>query len=191
MSPAVLVRRGLLGGMVLLAPCGVSAQEMEVPVAVQIPLFLKVISFDRQLRARGEGEFVLAVAYQNGNRASADARDEVIRVLKAEHPAVRGLPVRVVTIDLDRESLADCLKADQASLLYMTPLRAIDVGALVAIASAADVTTATGVTQYVSLGVAIGVRLQRDRPKILINLQGARSQGADFTAELLKLAEVR
>jgi hypothetical protein len=40
------------------------------------------------------------------------------------------------------------------------------------------------------MGLAVGVRLQRDRPKIMINLQCARTQGADFTAELLKLAEV-
>jgi hypothetical protein len=190
MSPAVFVRRILLC-TTLLTPRAASTQEMDVPVAVQIPLFLKVISFDRQLRARGQTDFVVAVAYQSGNRASTAARDEVSRWLKAERPTVLGLPVRVVTIDLDHESLADCLKADQASLLYIAPLRAIDVGTLAAMAVTAGVTTVTGVPDYVGLGVAVGVRLQRDRPKILINLQGARLQGADFAAELLKLADVR
>lgn len=173
------------------APRVAFAQEMEIPVAVQVPLFLKVISFDRQLRARGQTEYVVAVAYQSGNRASTDARDEVIRALKVEHPTVLGLPVRLVTVDLDRESLSDCLKIHAASLLYIAPLRAVDVAALTATASAAGVTTVSGVPQYVSEGVAVGVRLQRDRPRILINLQGARLQGADFAAELLKLADVR
>jgi hypothetical protein len=190
MSLAGFVRGSLLVAMVA-APRAVLAQEMEVPVAVQVPLFLKVISFDRQLRARGPTDFVVAVAYQSGNRASTGARDDVARWVKTERPTVLGLPVRVVAIDIDHESLVDCLKADQASLLYIAPLRAVDVGTLAGAAVAAGITTVTGVPDYVALGVAVGVRLQRDRPRILINLQGARLQGADFAAELLKLADVR
>ena len=188
---SVLARAVLLCTLAF-APRALSAQEMEIPVAVQVPLFLKVISFDRQLRTRaGQSEYVIAVAYQSGNRASTDARDEVVRSIKTERPTVVGLPIRVVTVDLDHESLSDCLRVHGASLLYITPLRAIDVGALATTASAAGVTTVTGVPQYVAQGVAVGVRLQRDRPRILINLQGARLQGADFAAELLKLADVR
>jgi len=183
--------RTVLFSALLFAPRVASAQEMEIPVAVQVPLFLKVISFDRQLRARGQTEYVVAVAYQSGNRASVDARDEVLRSLKADRPTVLGLPVRIVAVDLDHESLAECLRMHGASLLYITPLRAVDVGALTATAGTAGVTTVTGVPQYVAQGVAVGVRLQRDRPRILINLQGARLQGADFAAELLKLADVR
>jgi hypothetical protein len=187
---SVFARTVLLCAL-LFAPRAASAQEMEIPVAVQVPLFLKVISFDRQLRARGQTEYVVAIAYQSGNRASTDARDEVIRSIKADRPTVLGLPVRIVAVDLDHQSLAECLRMHGASLIYITPLRAVDVGALTATADSADVTTVSGVPQYVAQGVAVGVRLQRDRPRILINLQGARLQGADFAAELLKLADVR
>ena len=79
------------------------------------------------------------------------------RWLKAERPTVLGLPVRVVPIDLDDESLADRLKADDVSLLYIAPIRAVDIGALTATAVAAGVTTVTGVPDYVALGVAVGV----------------------------------
>ena len=71
MSLEVFVRSILLLSPILLSYSARRlAQEMEIPVAVQVPLFLKVMSFDRQLRARGEGEYVVAVAYQSGNRAS-------------------------------------------------------------------------------------------------------------------------
>jgi hypothetical protein len=46
------------------------------------------------------------------------------------------------------------------------------------------------VSRYVPLGVAVGARLQAERPRLLLNLQAARRAGADFSAELLKLAEV-
>ena len=172
------------------APARVAAQEMEIPISVQIPLFFKVLSFDRQLHPRGHGEFVVGIAYQNGNRASVVARDEALRAIELAHEIVAGVPVRAVAIDLDRESLGDALRDRQISLLYVTPLRGVDVAAVAATAGTSGVTTASGVTRYIELGLAIGVRLQRDRPKILINLQGSRLQGADFAAELLKLAEV-
>ena len=113
--------RGRLGvfALVLAAfalPNRIAAQEMEVPTSVQIPLFLKVITFDRQLHSRGHGDFVIAVAYQSGNRTSTTVRDEVVRAFEAAHETVAGAPVRVVTIDLDKESAADALKGLPASI---------------------------------------------------------------------------
>ena len=130
-----------------------------------------------------------AIGCYVGGRLASSGTDVVLvgRPRLRDEIAEHGL----VTVDLDRESLSDCLKIHAASLLYIAPLRAVDVAALTATASAAGVTTVSGVPQYVSEGVAVGVRLQRDRPRILINLQGARLQGADFAAELLKLADVR
>lgn len=187
-------RRGLAIAASLIAaivvPARTVAQEMEVPVSVQIPLSLKVITFDRQLHSRNPTEFVVAVVYQSGNRASASARDDAVRAIESAHATVAGAPVRVVEIDLDQASLTAALKARQISLLYVAPLRAIDISELAATARAAGLTTVSGVPHYIALGLAVGVRLQRDRPRILVNLQGARLEGADFTAELLKLAEM-
>lgn len=167
-----------------------AAQEMPVPVATQIPLFLKVLAFDRHLPRRAGAEVVLGVVYQSGNRASVNATDEVIRALNAVHASVGGLPVRATGIDLDKESLAVALTQYRVSVMYVTPLRAIDIATVAAAARAAHVTTMTGVPDYVARGLAVSVRLQRDFPKLLVNLTASRLEGADFSAELLKLAVV-
>jgi hypothetical protein len=39
-------------------------------------------------------------------------------------------------------------------------------------------------------GIAIGLDLKAERPEIVVNLEGARAEGADFTAQLLKLARL-
>ncbi len=169
------------------APSRAGAQEMEVPVALQVPLFLKVMTFDRQLVVSG-GELVVAVAYQGGFRASAVAKDEVVRALGAFRAG--EWTVRVEAIDIDRLRLGAALERCGAAVLYVAPLRAVDIAALAAAAREARVTTVTGVPRYVSLGLAVGARLQGDRPKLLINVEAARLEGASFTAELLKLAQV-
>jgi hypothetical protein len=151
---------GLVASIVALSsvPSTVVAQEMEIPIAVQIPLFFKVISFDRQLHSRGKTEYVVAVAFQSGSRVSVLARDEAVHAVEAAHETIAGLPVRVLTIDLDHESLGDALKDRQAALLYVTPLRGVDVAALAATAAASGVTAVSGVPRYIALGLAVGVR---------------------------------
>jgi len=39
-------------------------------------------------------------------------------------------------------------------------------------------------------GVSVGVRLERDRPRIVINRDASHRQRIDFSSELLKLADV-
>jgi hypothetical protein len=165
------------------------AQEMEVPVAMQLPLFLKVMSFDRQLRARTPGGLVLAIAYQSGSRASSQAKEDALRSIVGIRD-VAGIPLRTVNIDLDREELGAALTSSGATLLYVAPVHGVDIGDLVRATRAAHVTTLTGVTRYVELGCAVGLRLRGDRPSIVVNLAAARLEGAEFTSELLRLAQV-
>jgi hypothetical protein len=172
------------------APAGMArAQEMDVAPAIQIPILVKVMTFDRQLRVRAPEGPVVGIVFQSGNRASTLAKDDVVRSLGTTRD-VDGERFRVVAIDLDRERLEEALRTSNVTVLYVTPLRATDVGALAAIARAAHVTTVTGVPRYVSLGLGIGVGQRGGRPRILINVEATRLEGAEFGAELLKLAEI-
>lgn len=187
---AILARTMLVGVLCAIgASTPARAQEMEVPVAVQLPLFLKVMSFDRQLRARGAGTLVIAIAYQGGYRPSADAKDQAMKAA-SNFREVDGMTFSVVAVDLDRDDLSAALTRSKATLLYVAPVRGIDVKELFAATRAARVTTLSGVVRYVELGLAVGVRLHRDRPRIVVNLAASRLEGAEFAAELLKLAEV-
>ena len=163
---------------------------MEVPAAIHVPLIVKVLSFDRQLRVRAGRALVVAVAYQGGNRASVTIKDDIVQLLDAERESIDGLTITAVAIDLDREELDAGLRARHPTVLYVTPLRGVDVTRIAAAARAARVTTVATVPRDVSRGLALGVGLLADRPRLLVNLTAARLEGADFSAELLKLAQV-
>jgi hypothetical protein len=167
-----------------------AAQDMDVPVATQVSVLVKVLGFDRQLPVRAPDEIVVGIAFQGGNRASRLAKDEAVQAFTAARDGINGVPLRVETVDLDTERLATALRRLQATALYVTPLRATDIGAIAAAARAERVTTMTGVARYVGRGLAIGVALHDARPRILINLEAARLEGAEFAAELLKLATI-
>ncbi len=161
-----------------------------MPARTHVPLFVKVLTFDRQLRASGGDTLVVAVAFQGGNAASIRARDEALRLFAAERDAVEGLTLHAVAVDLDLGTLAEALQEPGMRALYVPQLRGIDITWVAATARAANVTTLTPVASYVVRGLAVGVRLQRDRPRLLINATAARLEGADFSSELLRLAVV-
>jgi YfiR/HmsC-like len=163
---------------------------MDVPVAVHLPVLLKVLSFDRQLRTRAPHEVVVGVVYQSGSRASVVAKDEAMQAFKAASTLVQDLPMRAIVIDLDHGTLADALEGRKLTHLYLTPLRATDVHALALLSREAHVITMTGVARYLDDGIGLGVGLRGGRLRILVNLDACRIAGADLSAEVLKLAEL-
>ena len=168
------------------APHALAAQEMELPVSLQVPLFLKVVSFDRMRNQMPDAGLVVGIAYQSGFRVSVTTRDEVDRALRL----AADRRIRVVMIDLDRDVLSNVLQQQHVTFLYVSPLRAFSIADIATAASAVHATTVTGVPLYAEQGLAVSARLQGDRPKLVVNLPAAKRGGANFASELLKLAEV-
>lgn len=187
--------RGTIAGILVLTFCLgtaplLKAQDMEVPVTLQIPLFLKVMSFDRAFAARTGRSLVIAVVYQRGNRASMEARDDALRAIASTPRSADGVERHGIAVDLDSEPLTARLIRESADIVYITPLRSVDIRTIVTAAEAAGASTWTGVASHMAQGVSVGVRLVGDRPRIVINLDASRRQQIDFSSELLKLAEV-
>jgi hypothetical protein len=185
----------VLGALVLgsgTAATSAAAQDISVPVEVQVPLLLKILSFDRTLAARSEDSLVVGVVFQSRYRMSAGISDEVCRALAAagSNPtATRAL--RVVTIDLDEPgSLGAALLRDGVQVLYVTPLRAVAMSVVAAATREHQVISLTGVVQYVEEGLAVAVDANGERPQIVINLAASRAEGAAFAGQLLKLARL-
>ena len=163
---------------------------MEVPVALQIPLFVKVMSFDRSMTERAGRSHVIAIVFQSKNLASTRAKDDAVSAIHALPRGVGGVTYRSVIIDIDAETLAAGLRRERSDFLYVTPLRGIDLRVVATAAEADGVVTWSSVPSYVSQGMAVGLRRERDRPRIMINLKAARLQLCNFSAELLKLAHI-
>ena len=188
--PGLLLCATLLG--VLLAGAAPPLEEMAVPVRVQHPLFLKILSYDRDLERRVGAEIVFGIAYQNRHRPSAAAREAFTRAAEASPVgSVKGVPIRYVSVEVSTPAaLADAIERHGIDVLYVCPLRAFDVEAIALAARAAQVATFTGVPGYVSAGLAASIDVRGGRPEIVINLPAARAEGLQFNAKLLKLARI-
>lgn len=169
----------------------IEAQAMDLPVETQIPIFLKLLTFDRNLTTAAGSELRIAILYQGGNRESLATQRLADTELQKATRLFQGLTARIVAIDLEHEDdLARRLTDENVVAAYIGPLRAVDLKALLRTTRAAHVRTFSGVTRFVSQGVAMGVTMRGDLPQILVNLAAAREEGADYPAQVLKLARM-
>lgn len=178
--------------LLLVMTIGVSsAQEMSVPVNLQFALFSKVLQFDRNLRTRSGDEIIFGVVYQSQFKSSRKVKEDFTGVVDGlSKKEIGQIPFRLLTLNLDEVDLAKEIVKSNFTILYITPLRAVDPASVAEVARRKGVLTLTGVPDYVESGVAVGLATKGGKPQILINLKVAKDEHADFSSQLLKLVRI-
>ncbi|HSB61983.1 MAG TPA: YfiR family protein [Vicinamibacteria bacterium] len=165
---------------------------MALPIDQQVPLLLKVLTYDRNFEAKAGEELAIGIVHDPGDRESAAATEQMVaNLVRFADKTVKKLPLRYYTIEYTGAAdLQSFVKAKRISLLYVAPGSSRNLSPILQVAQSLRVTTATGVPDYVRKGVAVGVGLAQDRPQILINLASSRAEGSDFDASLLRIASI-
>jgi hypothetical protein len=182
----------VLALMALPLPC--AAQTMSLPADSQVPLLLKILTYDRHFEAKAGREVVVGIVYVAGDPESLKAAEEVGSTFyKFAGKTVKKIPVKYVMVEYTNAGdVEKLLKQKNVKILYVTPGNSRNLVDLVRISQANGMTTATGVPEYVKKGIAVGVGVRQDKkPQIHINLKSSKSEGSEFDASLLQIAEVQ
>lgn len=168
-----------------------SPQDMAVPVDLQYELFLKIISFERSLLSENKDSLVIGILYQSRYSASRNTKDEFIKTMH-DHPVkdIKGNPIEYVLIDVMSEDVSESIIAKKINILYLTPVRALDIEKIAATCRNHKILSLSGVPEYCERGLSVGIGQKGAKPEIIINLNAARLEGADFSSQLLKLAKI-
>lgn len=178
----------LLLGCVAMAPLPEAPTDPQLPPELQLALLTKVLSFDR--RADFGSELVIAVPFQPTYPVSVRNRDGWLRAARDAAPEpVAGARVRVVAVAYSSE-LVEELHRQGADLAVLGPLRAVDVPVVAERVRSAGIRTAATVAEYGPRSTAVQLLLRDGRGHIVINHRLARREGADFSSQLLRVAEV-
>ena len=168
------------------------SQEILVPIDVQVELISKILTFNRSLSPRNGDTIVVAILYQKIFRPSNTTKTDFLNFTDSGKLRVfGGLPYRVLALEITstlREIASTML--DLIDVLYVTPLRSVDMNDLKTMTRRKQILTVTGVPEYVEEGLALGIDMKGQKPQILINLPAAKAEGADFSSGLLNLARV-
>jgi hypothetical protein len=182
----------LIGALTLFASFVGAANESVIPAELQVQLFLKVLSFDRNLGAETADGLTIAVLVQRRYRPSLDSATDFLGAVGAiDEDAFTGARVRAVALEFESiEELEEGLLSIQPDCVFVPPLRALDLTRLAEIARREGIRTLTGVPQYLDRGLSVGLAVRDDRPEIRIHLSAARAEGADYSSQLLSVAKV-
>jgi hypothetical protein len=169
---------------IMAANAGGITSAVAVPAATQMAIFQNIWKLDRNFNH--EGITTVVVLYQKDHRASVTVKDEVYAAIQASDTNVRCEIAEVGTPELLRKAMAET----GADVVYVAPLRAVDVAEIARMSRRRRIRTITGVAQYVDLGIGVGIGIRQNRPLIIVNLEGARAEGCAFEAQLLRLARI-
>lgn len=179
-----------LAFVVLLHPVVVAAAEpMPLSPDLQVPLILKVLTYDRHFESKAGRELIIGVVYEPGDGESLKSASTIIStLLRFSGKTVKRLPIRYQLVPMDQ--MARLVPSMGISVLYVAPGNARNLAALTRFSQTNHVTTVTGVPGYVTQGVAVGIDVAQERPQILINLSSSKAEGSEFDASLLRIATV-
>jgi len=193
-----LIAKRILLFLILLMPVSSSAQQRQdvtqeaVPEEIQVPIFLKILTYDRSLEARVKDTIRIGILYFPGNDRSKKNKDAIIENLELnKDKTINGVPFSFMEIEFSTEkSLAEVIKEKRVNILYVTSDGSLAPKGISTITRAKKILTLTGRMDYVSQGISVGLGVKEEKPQVVINLPSARAEGSDFSANLLKVCKV-
>jgi hypothetical protein len=159
----------------------------------QALLVLRVLVYDRNLKARARDAVRVAIVFRAGDRRSEEQGEEMAAAMTevAQQVVAAGLPVEVLAVPYrDAADFEARLEAAAPTCLYVCDALQPVVKVIARAARQRAALAATSSREMVKAGLALGVVRSGLRWLLLVNMAAAREQGVDLDAELLGIAEV-
>jgi len=189
---STLTRLLLVGPIALtcLVP-GLRAEE-GVPSDFQAAILMRMLSYDRALKARAGNPVVVGIVAKSEDRSSAQAQAELAKALSVLQSGwVQGLRLSVVTTGYkDAADLTAWLAQKKVQVLYVVPGLSKELEGIRDVCVERKIVSVTPVRAFVERGLVAGIVLKGDRARILVNLPAAVAAGMDLDPKLLELSEI-
>jgi hypothetical protein len=184
------IRSPALTALVLIALAGARARARaeEIPPEKRAVILVRALAYDANLKVRAGNNLVLAILGRSGD-ACAAAMLRGFTMLGT--PKVAGFPMRMTgLVYTTPDVLAGAITQQGIDVLFLCDSLQPDLPAVLEVARKQQVLTMGSSEEQVSRGATLGVVFQEARASLLVNLGAAKSVGAAFTSDLLRVAKV-
>jgi hypothetical protein len=174
----------------LLTAIRAKAEDITVPIGLQLELLGKITPYDRNFMARSAGRARLLILASAGDLYSLRSAERISAAL-ANLPQLGGLPHQHVTLPFSgTQNLVQECRARAIGIVYVTVGLEQHLPDIVSALSGLDLISVSVSPRDVSAGIVLGFDLVSGKPKILIHIKQARRQNVAFESRVLKLARV-
>jgi hypothetical protein len=167
--------------------------RVSVPESRQIPIFLRILAYDRNLNQRVGERLNIGIIYSD--RTNPELGDNLTNVIEAlgqnQSTEIKGLPVTFTVLRFSTpEAFTQRLTEAGVNIVYLTSGLRENLSDIVAVTRQLKVLSLAAEIVYLKSGVALGLHPIEGRLRIFINLKASREEGARFSANILKLCEI-
>ncbi len=182
---------GAIVCLALLAGTGV-ANEIEVPATNQVPIFLKLLTYDRSLSAQTDDALRIGILVRRDNEDSRVGADEFSSALaKLSGKTVNGRPFRFEVLEWSTPAdLSSGLGLADFDVLYVTVGHSGHIQVVQSVTRELGILSLGASSAFVSNGLSIGLGLEDGRPQIWVNLEALHQEGHLLNARILRLCKV-
>jgi hypothetical protein len=175
-------------GLALVAGLGTLRAQEGSPEKRAV-ILVRALSYDANLKQRVGSELVIAVlARKPGDPCSASMQRGFGGL---GSPKVAGVTMRLTQlVYTTAEALTAVVGQQGIDALYLCEGLEGELPAIFDLARKQHLLTMGGTEDLVTRGAALGVTFQEARPSLLVNLTAAKSVGAAFSSDLLRVARV-
>jgi len=170
------------------------AQEISVPIDVQIDILPKILSLNKSFDLENSNTTIkVGILYSSVLRNSEKVKNEIQTQTAESNLKIRKANVNFIPIDVSKtKDIKSYLTQNNISVLYFAPLRGYDIASISKICKEEQIITFTGVSSFMDESdISVGFELQDNKLKITINLESAKAEGANFSSRLLSLSKVK
>jgi len=179
----------VMAAFLVTAPLQASAV---IPFDVQVPLVLKALTYDRNLKSRAGGDQVriAIIVPAKGNHAAVEELMTSLNNIPGR--TLNGMPVvfKEVVADDDGAVEQGLRDGTWAAAYVMPGFSRAEIAKLRKICETRRVLAVAASVEDLEHGLAFGIGAQGSKPQIVINLPASKACGSDFDLALLQLSKV-
>jgi hypothetical protein len=186
-----VLRRVCIALLIIGFAARAGADDVTVPVSLQMELLLKVASYDKNLKRRAGERVRVAVVFKQDDADSGRYAGQALKAL-SEVEDVAGMPVEALSVIFtDAAGLARYTRDGSVAVLYFAPGFAdADLDAIAQALDGVSVLSAGALPKYTLRGLVLGFDLAGGKPKLWVHLERARRQRVELSSSVLKLMRV-
>ena len=169
----------------------VNAQFEELSIAQQVPMLVKVLSFDKNAQVEKK-DYVIGILYQNTIAASEAAQQSIMQFHDTSQLILsNGTIARFTTILIGPDdNWKTTAEEKKLSAVIVTPVDQSLVREISRFCREQKIVSMTTVAEYVNEGLTLGIAKIKGKQVILINLPGSLGEGVNFSSQVLRIAKV-
>ena len=166
-------------------------QRVKAPIDLQLRIIPKILSLEKNLAQSKEKFFNISILFSKEQRNSAQVFESFTKSVNELGIAIKDKEATVLPFDISgKGNIRSFLKNNKIKLLYITPIRGIDISEITKICKEEGVLTITGVEEYSINQVSVVLSLEDNKLQIMINQKSSKQEGADFSSRLLRIAKL-